>query len=121
MTGAFGAGPETTEKLIAERVRTLSGVLDAHAGGLELSEVNGDAVTVRFTGMCTGCPLRTVTMAGLVRPALLQIEGVESVTAPGARISREAEERMARLMSESGSSRLLCAVVPEERKEKEGA
>ena len=77
------------------RVRELSALLAAHAGGLELAEAADSAVTVRFTGMCTGCPARPLTLAATVRPALLAVEGVTSVAAEGSRISEEAEHRLA--------------------------
>lgn len=81
---------------LGERVRQVSTYLRMHAGGIELSGISGDGeVHVQFTGMCTGCPYRPVTMAATVRPALLQIEGVTSVHAQGSRISEEAERRLA--------------------------
>jgi hypothetical protein len=60
--------------------------------------------------MCTGCPLRPVTFAGLVKPALLEIDGVQSVHAEGGRMSRHAEERLAARMALPGSARLLTAL-----------
>lgn len=84
---------------VAARVAELSHRITAHAGGLELAGVTANgAVTVRFTGLCTGCTYRPLTMAGTVRPALLQIEGVTSVEATGSRISTEAEARLAALL-----------------------
>lgn len=81
--------------MIEARVAELSARIAAHAGGLELDHVAADGtVTVRFTGMCTGCPYRPLTMAGTVRPALLAIDGVTRVEAVGSRISEEAERRL---------------------------
>lgn len=105
---------ENTRALVVERVQTLSEVLNSHAGGIDVIDVEGGTVTLAFTGMCAGCPLRTVTMAGLIRPALEDIEGVSSVQAQGTRISREAEERMQRLIRDSGGARLLCLVTEQE-------
>jgi Fe-S cluster biogenesis protein NfuA len=81
---------------IERRVKQLSAYVTMHAGGVELDSVtdNGE-VHLRFTGMCTGCPFRPVTMAATVRPALMEIEGVTSVHAVGSRISAQAEARMA--------------------------
>ena len=96
---------------IAELVGSLSAALHSHAGGLELVDHGDDGdVTVRFTGMCTGCPLRPVTFTGVVKPALLQLEGVESVHAEGGRLSRQAEERLAGGMASLGSTRLLTVL-----------
>lgn len=83
-------------EVVEERIRELSAYIRMHAGGVELAELtNGGAVQVRFTGMCTGCPYRPVTMAATVRPALMEIEGVTSVEAVGSRISAQAEKRIA--------------------------
>ena len=53
-------------------------------------------LSVRFTGMCCGCPYKALTWRGTVYPMLSQIEGVTIVDAPGIRISEEAEERLQR-------------------------
>jgi hypothetical protein len=45
--------------------------------------------------MCTGCPLRPVTTASTIRPALLELDGVTAVEIEGSRISAEAEARIA--------------------------
>ena len=96
---------------VADLVSSLSSVLHSHAGGLELVDLDDDGdVTVRFTGMCTGCPLRPVTFTGVIKPALLQLEGVESVHAEGGRLSRHAEARLADGMASLGSTRLLAAL-----------
>ena len=93
------------------QVQRLGRVLDAHAGGLQLVGTEADgSVTVRFTGMCCGCPLRPVSMAGLIRPALLSVEGVTAVSAEGGRISAEAESRLVRQLKAFGSACLLSAV-----------
>ena len=60
-----------------------------------LLEVRDGVVRLRYTGMCTGCPLRPVTTASTVRPALLDVEGIEAVEVEGSRISAEAEARLA--------------------------
>jgi Fe-S cluster biogenesis protein NfuA len=81
---------------VERRVKEVSAVLYAHAGGIELDHVDeGGRVHVKFTGSCTGCPYRPVTMATTIRPGLLQIEGVTGVEATGSRISEEAERRLA--------------------------
>ena len=74
----------------------LSRLTAAHAGGVELVEVSDDGeVRVRWTGACTGCPFRPMTMAGTPRPVLLGVDGVRGVEAQGSRISEEAEARLA--------------------------
>lgn len=80
---------------VALRVEELCGVLAAHAGGIELVEVADGVARVRYTGMCTGCQLRPLTTVSTVRPALLEVDGVEAVEVEGSRISAEAEARLA--------------------------
>ena len=80
---------------ILERLERLRPVLDAHAGGIEFVEAIGGTVRLRFTGMCTGCHLRPLTTASTIRPALLELAGVEAVEIEGSRISVEAEARLA--------------------------
>ena len=80
---------------VHQRLAELGPVLGAHAGGIELVEVAGSTVRLRFTGMCTGCHLRPVTTASTIRPALLALADVETVEIEGSRISAEAEARLA--------------------------
>jgi Fe-S cluster biogenesis protein NfuA len=80
---------------LARCLGELGAVLAAHAGGIELVDLKGGVARVRYTGMCTGCPLRPVTTASTVRPALLAVEGVEELEVEGSRISAEAESRLA--------------------------
>jgi Fe-S cluster biogenesis protein NfuA len=80
---------------VLARIEELRPALDAHAGGVELVAVEDGVVRLRFTGMCTGCPLRPLTTASTIRPALLALEGVQAVEVEGARISSEAEARLA--------------------------
>ena len=85
---------------VEARLRAIEPALRAHAGGVELVDVSTDGVvSLRFTGMCTGCPFRPLTAAATVRPALLALDGVRAVSIPGARISEEAEARLARALA----------------------
>ena len=85
------------------RIDELGVVLGAHAGGIDLVEIVGGVARVRYTGMCTGCPLRPLTTASTVRPALLELDGIESVEVEGSRISAEAEARLVAAFRKSGS------------------
>jgi Fe-S cluster biogenesis protein NfuA len=80
---------------VLARLEELRPALDAHAGGVEVVSVEGGVVRLRFTGMCAGCPLRPVTTASTIRPALLALDGVRAVEVEGSRISAEAEARLA--------------------------
>jgi Fe-S cluster biogenesis protein NfuA len=79
------------EKLDA-RIRP---VLQVHGGDLTLLVVSKGTVTVRFEGACVGCPLRPVTMAVTIDPALRAIDGVESIRAEGVHVSQAAAARLA--------------------------
>jgi Fe-S cluster biogenesis protein NfuA len=86
--------------LVDSHVDELSRLMRAHGGGLELEAVAPDGtVRVRFTGMCTGCAFRPLTMAATVRRTLGAVAGVTRVEAVGSRISEQAEERLAALLS----------------------
>jgi Fe-S cluster biogenesis protein NfuA len=87
---------------VLSRLEELRPVLDAHAGGIELVEVDRGVVRLRFTGMCTGCHLRPLTTASTIRPVLLALDGVTSVEIEGSRVSAEADARLAAAFS-SGS------------------
>jgi Fe-S cluster biogenesis protein NfuA len=81
---------------VETRVSQLSQLIKAHAGGLVLEDITPQGVVrVRFTGMCAGCENRPVTAIGSIRPALMDIDGVQRVEIVGVRISEEAEERIA--------------------------
>jgi Fe-S cluster biogenesis protein NfuA len=87
---------------VQARVDEVSRLLNTHGGGLELESVDADGtVHVRFTGMCTGCAFRPVTMVGTVRPALDEVAGVAGVEAAGSRISAEAETRLAAALADA--------------------
>jgi Fe-S cluster biogenesis protein NfuA len=88
---------------VALRVEELGVVLSAHAGGIELVGVARGVARLRYTGMCTGCPLRPLTTVSTVRPALLEVEGVDAVEIEGSRISAEAEARLAAAFGKGGS------------------
>jgi Fe-S cluster biogenesis protein NfuA len=90
---------------LARRLDELRVALGAHAGGIELVGLAGGVARVRYTGMCTGCPLRPVTTASTVRPALLEVDGVEELEVEGSRISAEAEARIAAAFARGGLPR----------------
>jgi Fe-S cluster biogenesis protein NfuA len=85
------------------RIDQVSAAIGAHAGAIELLAVNeAGTVRVRFTGMCTGCLFRPLTMIGTVEPALLGVPGVTAVEAAGTRISTEAATRMRHYLGDAG-------------------
>ena len=90
------------------RIDEINALMRAHAGGVELIDITADGtVSVRFAGKCTGCELRPLTMASTIRPGLLDVAGVKRVAIIGARISEEAEQRLAETFeTERHASRL---------------
>jgi Fe-S cluster biogenesis protein NfuA len=84
------------QRPVERRVSEISRLLGAHAGGLELERLDEQGrVGIRFTGMCTGCLFRPVTLATTIRPALLEVDGVTGVEAVGVRVSAHAARRLA--------------------------
>jgi Fe-S cluster biogenesis protein NfuA len=81
---------------VTRRLAEINVILGAHAGGVELTAVENRVARLRFTGMCTGCPLRPVTTASTIRPALTQLAGIDEVEILGSRISAAAERRLAK-------------------------
>lgn len=90
---------------VLARLDDLRPALEAHAGGIELIDIDTGTVRLRYTGMCTGCPLRPLTTASTVRPALLALRGVTDVQIEGSRISAEAEARLAAAFAESSRAK----------------
>jgi Fe-S cluster biogenesis protein NfuA len=83
------------QEQLAGRARLVSHLLTAHGGGIELlPSTKDDVVRVRFTGLCTTCPLKPLTTASIIRPAFVDMDGVSSVEVEGCRISAEAERRL---------------------------
>jgi Fe-S cluster biogenesis protein NfuA len=94
LTPEADAGHErpTVEAALGEVRRMLA----AHAGGVDLVQLTDDGtLRLRFSGMCTGCMLRPLTTASVVRPRLVQADGVREVEIVGGRVSAEAEARLA--------------------------
>lgn len=84
---------------LASAVARVNQIMASHAGAIAIERTGTDSVTVRFVGMCTGCPARATTMAGTVRPALLAVAGVERLDIAGYRISDESAARLDALLT----------------------
>jgi Fe-S cluster biogenesis protein NfuA len=97
------AGDGVDREALLARIDQVSAAIGAHAGAIELLELSETgSVRVRFTGMCTGCLFRPLTMMGTVEPALLEVPGVTAVEAAGTRISAEATTRMRHYLGDAG-------------------
>jgi len=84
---------------LEDAIRWVNGRMRSHGGGIEITAIDGGAVTVRFVGMCCGCPWKPLTWFGTVHDALIAVPGVESVAAPGTRVSDEAAVRLRRTLA----------------------
>ena len=107
-------------------------ILQTHGGDLTLTAVGDGVVSLRFEGACVGCPLRPVTLAVTIEPALRTVEGVEAVEVEGVRLPNHITQRIAaslasssRLADGAGRSSAACrssrtsrlAAEPAERRE----
>lgn len=80
---------------IVDRVNMINNLLAQHAGGIELADIDDEGrIKLKFTGMCTGCLYRPITMSATIRPALMEIDGVSEVEAPGSRIDEDARQKL---------------------------
>ncbi len=81
---------------VEERARLVSHLLQAHGGGIDVRPSSKlDTVIVRFTGLCTACSLRPLTVANIITPAFDGIQGLRDVEVDGCRVSAAALERLA--------------------------
>lgn len=70
----------------------------SHLGDVEVTAVDeAGVVHVNFTGACTRCSYRKLTMLGAIYPRVRSIEGVSGVAAEGVPISKADLERSARM------------------------
>jgi Fe-S cluster biogenesis protein NfuA len=75
------------------RARLVSRLLAAHGGGVEVVDAGPDgAVRLSFTGLCTACWMRPLTLENVVGPAFRDLDGVADVQADGVRISAAAQQ-----------------------------
>lgn len=99
------------------RVRPM---LQIHGGDLTLTGVGDGVVSLRFEGACVGCPLRPVTLAVTIEPALRTVEGVEAIQVEGVRLPNHITQRIAASLASfsrlaDGAGRV--AAEPAERRE----
>ncbi|MFI5835868.1 MULTISPECIES: NifU family protein [Micromonospora] len=86
------------DRALEGKVRQL---VEAHGGGITVQVDDAGDARVSLKGRCRACPSAPVTMGALVRPTLLAVEGVRSVSREGG-VSRFAEERIARMFGITG-------------------
>lgn len=100
------------EKQLSRRIDSLNMLIRSHAGGLKIEKVLEDGeVVVRYTGMCTGCDYRSVTTAGTVEPALLDVPGVTRVRVVGAQVSDMAALRIGTTVTEGAAAARAIRLV----------
>jgi Fe-S cluster biogenesis protein NfuA len=84
--------PAAIEDKLDARVRPM---LQTHGGDLTLTAVHDGVVALRFEGACVGCPLRPITLAVTIEPALRSVVGVRAVDVEGVRLSASVAHRLA--------------------------
>jgi Fe-S cluster biogenesis protein NfuA len=98
---ASGTSPATlTGRIQAKLDGRVRPMLQIHGGDIELVNSSPDSVVVRFHGACIGCPLRPLTIAALVEPAIREVAGSATVDS-GTRVSAAAARRLAKLAASS--------------------
>jgi Fe-S cluster biogenesis protein NfuA len=85
---------------VEDAVRELNLALRTHGGAVELVGVDDDMVTLRMVGLCAACLFKPITMEATIRPFIAERLGLQ-VQMTGARISAEAQERLARALAGS--------------------
>jgi Fe-S cluster biogenesis protein NfuA len=69
--------------------------LRGHLGGIDATAVDEQGrVHVRFTGACTTCAYRKMTLVGAVYPRLAAIDGVEGIACEGVPVTPRELDRM---------------------------
>jgi Fe-S cluster biogenesis protein NfuA len=88
-------GPVDDQAQVGAAARRVTALFRSHGGSVEVAGTDAaGAVRVRFGGMCSGCPSQAACLQHTVRPRLMAVPGVTSVTATGARVSEEAAARL---------------------------
>jgi Fe-S cluster biogenesis protein NfuA len=69
-----GLHPETLERRVSEALDKVRPLLGAHAGDVELLDIDADAgaVRLRLLGSCDGCPSSAVTLQMAVERAIVE-------------------------------------------------
>lgn len=96
-----GSSTTTVRQQVEDLIATdVSRFLDSHVGTVEVVSVTdaGD-VTLRFAGACNACPALPVTFESAVKPRLMAIPGVRTVTTERVNISNAAAARVAALFA----------------------
>ncbi|HVW42846.1 MAG TPA: NifU family protein [Amycolatopsis sp.] len=90
----------TTDRgAIEDAVAELNQALRSHGGGVEwIGTTEQGALRLRMIGMCAGCGFRPVSTAATIRPFFRERLDM-AVEVEGARISAEAEQRLAQALA----------------------
>jgi Fe-S cluster biogenesis protein NfuA len=87
--------PSVDRAKLETRARLVSRMLALHGGGVEVVDVGADgAVKLAFTGLCTACWMRPITLENVVGPAFRDFDGVADVQVDGVRMSAAAQQRL---------------------------
>lgn len=92
---------------VEARAHLVTRMLQLHGGGVEVLESDTEGVVrLGFTGLCTACWMRPITLENLVKPAFRDLDGVREVHVDGVRLSRHAQEKLSAVCGDprAGSS-----------------
>jgi Fe-S cluster biogenesis protein NfuA len=107
---------------LSRHLDDVNALLSTHAGAVEILDVSaGGVVSLRFTGKCTGCELKALTLAASVRPSLMAVDGVTEVVATGACVSEEATRRISEAIGGDAARRRWLAKIHHRRQDEAAA
>lgn len=90
-----------SQELVERALAELNRALRTHGGAVEqVGAVEDGVLRLRMRGLCGGCAYRPLTTITTIRPFFAERLGL-AVEVEGARISAEAEERIAVALSDS--------------------
>jgi Fe-S cluster biogenesis protein NfuA len=90
---------EQVRERLAEAV---SPALHAHLGDIEATSIDADGcVHVQFSGACTVCAYRKMTLIGAVFPRIASIEGVTGLACDGVAIHPRELQRMLKIFGDN--------------------
>jgi Fe-S cluster biogenesis protein NfuA len=90
---------QPTDDVLARRVQAkldsyIRPNLHMHGGDAVVASVEHGVVTLEMAGACDACMFRPNTYASVLRPVLMDVDGVTEVRVAGVRISRHALARI---------------------------
>jgi len=92
---------------IDEALTVLNSALRTHGGGAECTGFDTATVRLRMTGVCAACLFKPVTLQATIAPYIRARLGL-GVEVEGARISAEAQQRLAAALADGYDAPTAC-------------